>query len=62
MNTALEVVSGDIWSVAKAFDSVNTDKALNFDAEAGSSVVGLNCGLGSTRPMLITTESNLKEP
>jgi len=41
MSTALEVISGDIWSVAKSFDSINPDKSLNFEAEAGFAIQAL---------------------
>lgn len=41
MTTALEVISGDIWSVAKTFDAIRTDKSLSFDAEAGFAIQSL---------------------
>lgn len=38
---ALDTISGDIYGVQRAFESVNTDRSINFEAEAGFAIQAL---------------------
>lgn len=54
MSNALDIITGDVYGVQQVFEAAKTDKALNFEAEAGFAIQAL---MASEYAMKIATQN-----